>query len=102
MSKSQPKQAQATSAMETVGSLAGTMLSVSNRSHMWRTKFYGGSIFISRFCFPQITESNEKSTKHLIKLSENTTLQLQNGELLLLKNLRAVLKHSTFTQLILT
>lgn len=32
MSKSQPKQAQATSAMETVGSLAGTMLSVSNRS----------------------------------------------------------------------
>lgn len=46
MSKSQPKQAQATSAMETVGSLAGTMLSVSNRSPyvedkiLWWLYFY--------------------------------------------------------------
>lgn len=62
--------------MGTVGSLAGTVLSVSNRLY-----------FYQQILLLQITESNKKSTKDLIKLVENATLQLQNGELLLLKNL---------------
>lgn len=86
--------------METAGSLAGTVLSASNRSPYVEDKILWWFYFYQQILLLQITESNKKSTKDLIKLVENTTLKLQNGELLLLKNLGAALEHSMFTQLL--